>query len=198
MIDLTETVKPKSDQLNADDLLSGPITVTVTKVSKQSTEQPIAINYDGDGGRPYYPCKSMRRVLIELWGKDGSQYIGRSMTLFRDTKVTWAGAEVGGIRISHMSNIDSKRTLSLTASKQSRKPYIVLPLGDIAPPKKAIDVEPLKLGADAASLRGSEALKAWFQSLNNEERIAIKPLMDGYKATAATHDTVQDDGVLDD
>ncbi len=188
MIDMTETIKPKSDQMNADDLIAGPITVAITKVEKASTEQPIAVRYDGDNGKPYMPCKSMRRVMVQLWGKDASQYVGRSMTLYRDAKVTWAGAEVGGIRISHMSHIEGKQTMSLTASNKAKKPYVVLPLGDIAPPKKNIDIEPLKLGAEAALLRGSSALKDWFMSLTNDERIVIKPLMEDYKARATIND----------
>lgn len=196
MIDMTDTIKPKSSQMNADDLLAGPITITILSVTKNSGEQPIAINYKGDDGKPYLPCKQMRRVMVELWGKDASQYIGRSMTLFRDAKVTWAGAEVGGIRISHMSHIDGKKTMSLTATKQSRKPYVVLPLGDVAPPKKTIDIEPLKLGAEASLLRGSNALKDWFMSLTNDERIVIKPLMEEYKSRATQND--KQDGVLDE
>ena len=196
MIDMTETIKPKSDQLNADDLIAGPITITINKIEKASTEQPIAVRYSGDNGKPYYPCKSMRRVMVQFWGKDASQYAGRSMTLFRDAKVTWAGAEVGGIRISHMSHIDGKQTMSLTASNKAKKPYVVLPLGDISPPKKNIDIEPLKLGAEAALLRGSSALKDWFMSLTNDERIVIKPLMDEYKIKATQND--EKDGVLDE
>lgn len=197
MIDMTETIKAKSDQLNGDDLISGTLTITITGVEKASTEQPIAVKYNGDNGKPYYPCKSMRRVMVQLWGVDASKYVGRSMTLFRDAKVTWGGAEVGGIRISHMSDIKGKQTMSLTASNKAKKPYIVLPLGDVAPPKKTIDVEPLKLGAEAALLRGSESLKTWFLSLTNDERISIKPLMDEYKTMAATNDTTED-GVLDE
>ena len=134
--------------------------------------------------------------MVQFWGKDASQYAGRSMTLFRDAKVTWAGAEVGGIRISHMSHIDGKQTMSLTASNKAKKPYVVLPLGDISPPKKNIDIEPLKLGAEAALLRGSSALKDWFMSLTNDERIVIKPLMDEYKIKATQND--EKDGVLDE
>lgn len=188
MIDMTETIKPKSDQLNADELIGKDLTITVTKVEKASAEQPIAIRYDGDAGKPYMPCKSMRRVMVQLWGVDASQYVGRSMTLFRDAKVTWAGAEVGGIRISHMSHINGKQTMSLTASNKSKKPFVVLPLGDIAPPKKTIDVDPLKLGAEAALLRGTDALKTFFTGLTADEKIAIKPFMEDYKVKATQND----------
>jgi hypothetical protein len=139
MVDMTDTIIPKSDQLNADDLIAGPLTVTITKVARASTaEQPIAVSFDGDGGKPYMPCKSMRRVMVTVWGPDASAYTGRSMTLYRDPEVTWGGMAVGGIRISHMSNMDGPVVLALTATKKARKPYKVLPLV-VEPPKPTVD-----------------------------------------------------------
>lgn len=130
MADLSTTVEPKSDQMNADDLITGPRTIRITKVSScpGSAEQPIAIYFEGDNGKPFKPCKTVRRVLIQLWGADGAQYVGRSMTLYRDPAVLFGGLAVGGIRISHLSNIDRDVTLVLTASKASRKPFVVKPL----------------------------------------------------------------------
>ena len=105
MVDISSTIIAKSDQLNADDLIGGPITVTITNVSlTESPDQPLTINYDGDNGRPYKPCKSMRRVLAAAWGNDGSKFIGRRVTLFRDPRVKWAGQEVGGIPESQPRN----------------------------------------------------------------------------------------------
>lgn len=129
MTDLSRTIAPKSDQLNSDDLISGPMTIVVTEVTQgNSPEQPISIYFDGDNGKPYKPCKSMRRVLVQLWGKDGAQYPGRAMTLYRDPTVKFGGMEVGGIRISHMTGLDSPVTMALTATKASRKPFTVKPL----------------------------------------------------------------------
>lgn len=135
MTDLSLTITPKSDQLNADDLIAGPMTIRITKVTAcpGSAEQPIAIYFDGDNGKPYKPCKSMRRVLVQVWGKDGMSYVGRRMTLYRDQNVMFGGVAVGGIRISHMSDIDSAVTLALTATRASRKPYTVQVLPDSAP-----------------------------------------------------------------
>ena len=64
MTDVGMTIAPKSDQLNADDLINGPMTITITAVKARpgSSEQPIQISFDGDGGKPYLPCKSMRRA----------------------------------------------------------------------------------------------------------------------------------------
>lgn len=129
MIDMKPTIEAKSDQLNSDDLIGGPITVKITAVKTSDTkEQPISINYEGDRGKPYKPCKSMRRVLVAVWGDDGQKYVGQSMTLFRDEKVLWAGEPVGGIRISHMTGLEAERKLSLTQSRGSKKPWVVKPL----------------------------------------------------------------------
>lgn len=130
MSDMSAAIKPKSDQLNSDDLIAGPITITVTKTSVNSAggEQPVSLYFEGDNGKPYKPCKSMSRVLVAAWKSDSKEYIGRAMTLFRDPEVTWAGMKVGGIRISHMSHIDKPLTLALTANKKSRAMYTVQPL----------------------------------------------------------------------
>lgn len=133
MTDLRATIVAKSDQLNADDLIGGSITITVTKVSLLAGEQPIAIGYATDNGKPYKPCKSMRRVLVGAWGSDGSKYVGRRMTLYRDPDVMWGGEKVGGIRISHMSDIEGEVTLSLLASKKCKRPFTVRPLTGSAP-----------------------------------------------------------------
>lgn len=128
--DLSTTIAPRTDQLNADSLLSGPITIRVTKVVATGTkEQPISIHYEGDDGKPYKPGLSMRRVLYQLWGKDGASYAGRSMTLFREPTIKFGGDVVGGIRISHMSDIGDKPiTVPLTVTRGSRKPFTVEPL----------------------------------------------------------------------
>lgn len=126
--DLTRIAEPKSDQLNADDLIGGAITVNITNVRLAgTTEQPLIIDIDG-GYKPYKPCKSMTRLLIFCWGKDGRKWIGRSMTLYNDPDVTWAGVKVGGIRISHLSNLDKSMSVALTVTRGKRKPYTVEPL----------------------------------------------------------------------
>ncbi len=128
MNDMSVAIIPKSDQLNADDLIAGPITIKVTEVTIRAGEQPVSIHYEGDNGKPYKSCKSMNRVLVMAWGADAKNYIGRSMTLYRDPSVKWAGQDVGGIRISHLSHLDGQFTMALTATKGSRKPFTVKPL----------------------------------------------------------------------
>jgi hypothetical protein len=155
--------------LNADDLITGPRIIKVREVRLLSEDQPVGIYYDGDNGKPYKPCKSMRRVLVMLWGGDGSKYPGRSMRLYRDESVTFGAAKVGGIRISHMSDIDGEKVLSLTATKAQRKPFKVLPLrpGD-APKLPAADPDfdvaafVTLATATATEATDADALKAWW------------------------------------
>jgi hypothetical protein len=191
MTDLSATIDPKSNQMNADDLISGPKTITITRVSanQSSTEQPIAISYQGDNGKPYFPCKSMRRVLVSVWGKDGAAYAGRSLTLYRDAIVTWGGLAVGGIRISHMSGMDADMTMALTATKQSRKPYTVKRLKDAPKPvdAPAPEFDPMPLARDAAG-KGKAAFTAWWQGDGKQYREQVKPNMAELTELAAKAD----------
>lgn len=135
MTDLAKTIAPKSDQLNADDLIAGPRTITITGVRGcDEPDQPIAVNFEGDDRKPYKPCKSMRRVMVHCWGPDGNTYAGRRMTLYCDPNVQFGGIKVGGIRISHMSHIDREMVLPLTVTRAKRTPYTVKPLrADVRP-----------------------------------------------------------------
>ena len=118
MIDMRDTVEIKSDQLNAEDLLSGPITITITGVKKLSDkQQPIAISFDGDKGKPWKPCKGMRVLLMAKWGINAALYKGRKVTIYNDPSVKWAGEPYGGIRVSHMDNVDGDFIFPLTISK---------------------------------------------------------------------------------
>lgn len=125
MIDISKTIIPKADQLNAEDFISGPLTLTITDVAiRESGEQPVLIKFAG-GFRPWKPCKTMRRVLVFAWGPDASQYIGRSLQLYREPSVRWAGEPVGGIRIGAMSHILKRIEIALAESNKSRRKHIV-------------------------------------------------------------------------
>lgn len=122
--ELRASIVPKSDQLNADTLLAGAITVTIDSVTSGDKEQPVVIGI-GKDHQPYKPCKSMRRVLIAAWGDKGKDWIGKSMTLFCDPNVSWAGVKVGGIRISHLSHIDGDNTFMLTTKRGKKEEFKV-------------------------------------------------------------------------
>jgi hypothetical protein len=139
MADLTSTIVPKSDQLNSDDLIAGPRTFTVTEVRVKSTpEQPVDIHLAESPGKPFRPSKTVLRILVTAWGKEGDEYVGRRMTLYRDPEVKWAGQEVGGIRVSALSHITKQLKLALTETRGKKVPHIVKPLVDaVAAPAPA-------------------------------------------------------------
>lgn len=126
-IDMTRFIEAKSDQLNADDLIGGPRTVTVASVSANDGDQPVNIWLENEP-RAFRPCKTIRRVMVAMWGADASQYVGRSMTIYRDPSVQFGGMQVGGIRISHMSHIDGARDVVVMKSKGKKAAMKILPL----------------------------------------------------------------------
>lgn len=150
-MDLTDTIVPNSDQLNADDLMAGPRTVTIAEVVRGNAEQPVDIHLAEFPGRPWRPSKSMRRVLVTAWGSQSSAYIGRRVTLYRDPEVTFGRDRVGGIKVSHLSDIKGQLKVALTVTRGKRTPHTVDPLPDapaardwIAEADAATDVDALR------------------------------------------------------
>lgn len=127
-IDIMAAIAPKSDQLNADDLIGGPRTIRITGVKDVGGEQRIHIHFDGDGGRPWKPSKTALRCLVAVWGDDPDQWAGLHCTIFNDETVKWAGAAVGGIRISAMEGLSKPRTLQLTTTRGKRGATTIQPL----------------------------------------------------------------------
>lgn len=185
--DLRDTIIPKSDQLNSEQLLSGPITITVTDVRRGGgEEQPLVIHYEGEGGRPYKPCKTMRKVLVFAWGADGSQWADRSMTLFNRPDVKFGGEEVGGIRISHLSHIERDVAISLTTTRGRKEQTRI----------KRIDESETVKGSRArlatAASSGTEALRSAWSAIPGEHKRTIggdQGCPDELKAIAKAADT---------
>jgi len=173
-MNLSNTIAPKSDQLNADDLLTGPRTIKVTAVeSGSSAEQPVTIRYEGDNGRPYKPGKSMRRVLVAMWGGNGDAYVGRRLTLYCDKTITFGSDTTGGIRISHASDIPDACELALTVKRGKRKPFRVEPLAPEKPAAQPRPLDELIAAGDAIAAQSLDALKAWWTKLIESERVAL-------------------------
>ena len=162
---LRATIIPKSDQLNSEQLLGSSMTITVSEVrTSASDEQPVVIHYDGENGRPYKPCKTMRKVLILAWGEDGRQWVGKSMTLFNQPDVKFGGQEVGGIRISHLSDIPRDIEVALTSTRGKKSPHRIKRLD-------SADAEHLRAIQAADSLG---ALKAAFDAAYKSTRDAAR------------------------
>lgn len=174
--DLRPAIIPRSDQLNAEQLIAGPMTVRVSDVQVGSSEQPVIVHYDDEAGRPYKPCKTMLRVLILAWGQDGTKWPGQSMTLYSDPLVRFGGEEVGGVRISHMTGIPAKGIDVKLTAKRGKK---VLHHIDMLEAKKA-DVATL---ADVLAL--VERVKGAKGKAAVEQAIAGLPFEDQIAATEA-------------
>lgn len=146
--DLSFAIAPKSDQLNADDLIGGPLTVEIIGVKIGSEEQPVSIDISG-GNQPYKPCKSMLRVMVAAWGKDGGKWVGQSLTLFCEPSVRFAGVEVGGIRIKAMTGIEGDQSYMLTVTRSKRKLFRVseLKISASAPVNYPADLFEANIGA---------------------------------------------------
>ena len=135
-MDMTDSIAPASDQLDAVDLIGGPRTFTIEKVSAGSPEQPVDIHL-AEFPRVWRPSKSMRRVLVAAWGPESSTYVGRRLTLFCDPDVMFGKDKVGGTRISAMTDLKGARRLSvpLLISRGKSAMFTVEPLTDAEPAK---------------------------------------------------------------
>lgn len=149
-LDMTESLAPKSDQLDAVDLVGGPRTFTIENVSKHNAEQPFNFHL-AEFPRVWRPGKSMRRIIAAAWGTKTSAYIGQRVTLYCDNSVEFGGAAVGGSRISHMSGIGNKPLKVPLLIKKGRSAIFTLqPLPDAPKPATAPRPESWEELADLA------------------------------------------------
>lgn len=170
-MDISPYTEAKSDQLNADDLIGRALNIKITNVSGDEDSKTISVHYEGDGGKPWKPCKSMLRVLVFCWGNDAKDWVGKSVRLFRDPEVMYAGVKVGGIRVSHVSHIDAQRKLALTARRGAKAAYKVEPL--TIKEDEVLSPEMIYAIGEEAADRGTENYKAWFLAMSNDEKAAL-------------------------
>jgi hypothetical protein len=125
--DLSDTIEAQSDRINAADLMGADKIIVINEVVRysESGTSKFYLNYVGHNGRAYKPSLGMRRIIMTLWGKDGTQYIGRSIKIFRDPTVIYAGKAAGGVVISAMTDIKSKATVVIPISKTKSVTYVI-------------------------------------------------------------------------
>jgi hypothetical protein len=153
-MDISETLAPTSDQLDAIELVSGPRIFTIESVSKGNAEQPVNVHLVGFP-RPWRPGKSMRRVLATCWGTDASQWAGRKVELYFEPEVTFGKEKPGGTRIKRLSHIDGPKKVPLIVTRGKSATYPVEPLVETAEDRIA-------------------ALKAEWKSADPDRRAAIE------------------------
>lgn len=131
------TIEKKTDQLNYEDFLGGVRrTVTIAGVRKGTKEQQYDIAIEGDQ-RVWRPAVTVLKLLVEAWGDDATQWVGRRATLYGDPDVKFGPEKVGGIRVSHLSHIDKPLTARLTITRGKRGAFTVQPLPDAPAPQQA-------------------------------------------------------------
>lgn len=177
-MDLTESIQPRSDQINADDLIPGPATYTIREVVAGKAEHPFDFQLV-ETDRAYRPSKTMRRVIVAAWGPDAAAYAGRRLTLYREPSITFGGQKVGGIRISHMSHIPGPVEVMAQTTRGKREKFTVQPLTE---PSETTTMEVEGLPVDPVSL---PTVTAQITSLSAQERADLYEMCGIPKGTKA-------------
>lgn len=162
------TAEPRSDQWNADDFVGGPRIFTVAGVKAGKAEQKYDIELAGEE-RCWRPPLTVLRLLIAAWGDDATQWVGRRVELYRDDSITFGRDQVGGIRISRMSDLPGGRQLrvALTATRGKRAGHVVEPLIEQPAPKIATAEE-------IAASSDRDELRSWWQAADEDTRALIQ------------------------
>lgn len=167
------TAEPRSDQLNADDLIGGPQTVTITAVKPGSAEQKYDLEIAEAPGRAWRPPLTVLRILMAAWGDESQNWIGKRATLYRDDTVTFGPEAVGGIRVSHLSGLPDGKPLEVrVTTKRGRRGLVkIQPLPD-APAPAAQPTEPT--AEDVAACNDVAVLRGWWTASSPERQEQIK------------------------
>jgi len=172
MSDISHTLAPNSDQIDAIDLHhSGPRTFTVERVVVTNGDQPVNIHVR-ELDRVYRPSKNMRRVIADCWGIDSAQWADHRFTLYYDPEVMFGRDKTGGVRISHASHIDASVKTPIIVSRGKAGVWTTKPLPD-AP---AAPTE-----ADVNASTDTTQLRSWW-SAHPHLQDTIKARVDELKA----------------
>lgn len=133
--DITNSIQAKSDQLNADDLITAPRTIKISDITQGNAENPVIVHYEGDNGRPFKPCKTVLRIIGAGWGNMTGEWVSKSLVLYCDPTVVYAGKEVGGIRIQAMSDISKRLKISLSKTRGKKIEHIIDILAPVSKPQ---------------------------------------------------------------
>jgi hypothetical protein len=119
------TADPRSDQWNADDFIGGPRTFTIAGVKVGAAEQKYDVELVEGQGRVWRPPLTMLRLLIAAWGDETKMWAGRRVTLYRDESIRFGSDAVGGVRVSHMSNLPNGKPFSVKVTKTRGRREII-------------------------------------------------------------------------
>ena len=164
-MDISDTLIPNSDQLDAEDLAaSGPRIFTVERTGKFNAEQPVNV-YFAEFPRPWRPGRNMRRVLAHCWGKDSAKWVGHQVELYCDPDVMFGKEKVGGTRISRLSHIDGAKNAPIIVGRGKRGTWPVKPLPQTADTKAPKPESPLLAALNKVPDISTDAERLEFSSL---------------------------------
>jgi hypothetical protein len=172
-MDLTKALAPKTDQIDATDLIGKPPQIfTITAVNENGSEladqQPVNIRLE-ETPLFYRPSKGMLRVLADNWGKDVQKWVGRRLELYGDPNVYFGKEKRGGTRISRLSDISSKKTTLINPRGGRGAYWEVKPLPDApAPNPNAARIAELKNEWRAADAERRATIEIEVQTLTTE------------------------------
>lgn len=129
-LNIAPFIEAESDRIVGDDLIAGPRTFTVSKVSgviDEKKKKRLVLQLDG-ANKPFIPCKGMARLLGHFWGADAAKWVGRVLTLYRDPDVRFGADTTGGVRVCAVSDIDRTEKVPIRTSQKSVKTYEVKPV----------------------------------------------------------------------
>lgn len=167
MVDISKTLISKSDQFNAVDLVGKTLLLTISKVNANvdAKDQPVSIFFEGQS-KCYRPSKGMRAIISEKWTPETDLWIGKTIELYHEPKVIYAGAECGGIRIQGMSHIENDFKKRVVESKVLQINYKVrkIDLSELSKPLQKI-LDAIKKAVDEVNvINDIEQLNDFMQS----------------------------------
>lgn len=138
-MNIREFVKIKSDRLNYEDFIMGPQDFTIARLGKKIDQgnPRLLMFFEGREETPYWASKGMLKCLsnVDGWGEsEFSEWVGRKVRLFGEPTVVYAGKEMGGIQISHISHIEKEFTTKITLRRGLRVDFTIYPLIEEALP----------------------------------------------------------------
>jgi hypothetical protein len=169
-MNIEDTLAPNSDQLDAIELVAGPRTFTIDKVTRGNAEQPVNVHFL-ELDRPWRPSKGMRRVLAACWGAEAAAWAGRRVELYYDPTVTFGKERPGGTRIKALSHIDGTKQVPVLVSRGKSGVVTVEPLPDVVPGPTEADVN---------ASTDTDLLRSWWKP-NPHLRAAIEARVDALK-----------------
>lgn len=172
-MDITAALAPKSDQLDAVELVA-PRTFTIGEGSRLGQREGFDVVEIVlvDFPRVWRPSKGMLDVIVAIWGTDAREWAGHQVTVYNDPEVTFGRDKVGGVRIKAMSGIDKTTTVQIRGRGQGarRIPWRVEPIAAQSRPQQEAQ-QPSPEQIDACADR--DQLLTWWQSATDE----LKPLI---------------------